>query len=111
MSEVVDFIQKFVNQSDSEKYLIILSIENVIFFDWQFIVIIKTEKQEAINKYNYEIAVLGKLKELLLYKIMWIENSYRYRNFNGNMPQDYNKKKAEYCQTLGLATIIKVFID
>ena len=109
--EAIDFIKKFANESNSENYLTTPPIKNVISSDWESMVVIKTKKKEVTNKYNYEIAVLEKLKELLVYKAIWIENSYRYRNPNDDMPKDYDAKKEEYCQMLGLPTTAKVFID
>jgi len=109
--EAIDFIKKFANESDSENYLTTPPIKDVISSDWEYMIVIKTKKKEVINKYNYEIAVLEKLKELLVYKAIWIENSYRYRNPNDDTPKDYDAKKEEYCQMLGLPTTAKVFID
>ena len=73
--------------------------------------LLRLKRRKLQIKYNYEIAVLEKLKELLVYKAIWIENSYRYRNPNDDIPKDYDAKKEEYCQMLGLPTTAKVFID
>ncbi len=56
-----------------------------------------TKKRLKIDKMNYELAILELIHERLTYKGIWIENSYRYRDPEEDMPKDWgDDKRREY---------------
>ena len=109
--QAIVFINKHWDESDGSNYLTMPPIEGVIPTNWESMVISVVEEEEVkiINKYNYEIAVLEQLKVLLGYKAVWIQNSYRYRDPNEDLPRDFEQKKQEYYKMLGLPISAKKF--
>jgi hypothetical protein len=108
--EAVHFIKKHCDESESENYIAIAPLDNVISGTWETKVITKVDDQKIVNKYNYEIAVLEQLKSFLGYKAVWIEGSYRYRDPNEDLPKDFEQNKKAYYEMLGLPTCPKEFI-
>ena len=76
-------------ESDSDNYLTMPPIGNIIPSGWKAMVVTGEGKDKVVNKYNYEIAVLEQLKSFLGYKAIWIESSYRYRNPQEDTPRDF----------------------
>lgn len=85
----------------------IVPITNIIPAPWKSMVI---ETDHAINRLNYEVAVLELLREKLRCKQIWIEGAYRYRNPDDDLPTDWeNCREACYLQ-LGLPLKASDFI-
>jgi hypothetical protein len=108
--EAVNFIKKHCDESESENYIAIVPLDNVIPTDWESMVVTNVGDKKVVNKYNYEIAVLEQLKSFLGYKAVWIEGSYRYRNPNEDLPKDFEQNKKAYYEMLGLPICPKEFI-
>jgi TnpA family transposase len=103
---------KFINkhwQTDSENYKTMPPMDEIIPDSWLNMVSSKQGDKEVVNKYNYEIAVLEKLTCFLGFKAIWVKDSYRYRNPNEDIPQDFKKNKKSYYKLLGLPTNAKTF--
>ena len=49
-----------------------------------------------VNRANYELALLYSLKDKLKVKEVWVGNSYKYRNPEEDLPQDFEAKKEHY---------------
>ena len=99
---------KFIKQNKkvTDKYYPdaqLAPIDGIIHNDWLPLVVEQTgdgaNKQDKIVRMNYEMAVLEALYKQLDCKIVWIEDSYRYRNPDEDMPKDWDdedKRKAYY---------------
>ena len=100
--DAVGFINRHWNESDSAYYTNIPPLNGVIKQSWHHMVVTVTKDKLRINKYNYELAVFEQLKELLAFKAIWVDASYRYRNTNKDLPKDFHEKKEEYYESLDL---------
>lgn len=89
----------------------IVPIEGAISSEWKSIVIEKCSKTsiEKIKRINYEIAVLEELRKYLRCKIIWIKDSYLYRDPCQDLPQDFDVRKEYYYNLLGLPLCAKEF--
>tara|TARA_B100001996_G_scaffold201784_1_gene154473 strand:+ start:186 stop:3188 length:3003 start_codon:yes stop_codon:yes gene_type:complete len=108
--EAIEFINQHWNESDDEYYIDLPPIDDVVPTAWNSMVVTEVNDKKKANKYNYEIAILEQLKSFLGFKAIWIEGSYRYRNPNEDIPQDFDKKRKHYYKLLGLPTNAKQFI-
>jgi TnpA family transposase len=106
--QAIQFINKHW-QVDAEHYTTMPPMDKIIPAAWQTMVNSKQGNKDTVNKYNYEIAVLEQLKCFLGFKAIWVKGSYRYRNPNEDIPQDFEKNKKYYYQLLGLPTSAKAF--
>ena len=108
--EAVSFINKYCNESDADSYEATAPLDNIIIPTWEPMVVTKKGDKKIVNKYNYEIAVLEQLTSFLTYKAVWIEDSYRYRDPNEDLPKDFQQNKKAYYEMLGLPICAKEFI-
>ena len=65
---------------------------------------------KRINRVSYELGVLKVLTEKLSSKALWINHSDRYRNPDNDTPKDFDVKKTNYYQKLGLPEKVDDFI-
>jgi TnpA family transposase len=105
----ISFINKYWNESDSAYYINIPPLNGVIPQNWYNMVVTVKEDLLLINKYNYELAILDQLKELLGFKGIWVDKSYRYRNPNKDLPKDFLEKREFYYKLLNLPLDSKKF--
>ncbi len=75
-------------------------IENIVQGDVYNIVVEETKSGRKINRINYEMEVLQALRDKIRCKEIWLENAYRYRNPDEDLPKDFDEKEDEYCQLL-----------
>ncbi|MBY0462567.1 MAG: Tn3 family transposase [Alphaproteobacteria bacterium] len=79
-----------------------IPIKGVIKPGWKDIIVEKLErndegdKQERVNRINYEIAVLKALREGLRCKEIWVEGAKRYRNPDEDLPTDFEERREEH---------------
>lgn len=66
---------------------------------------------KRINRINYEICVLKTLREKLRSKEIWVEGAKKFCNPDKDLPQDFNEKRDQYYQDLGLPTSVYLFVD
>jgi len=105
----ISFINEYWNESDLAYYSNIPPMTGVVSPSWYNMTVTIEKGQLRINKYNYELAVLEQVKELLSFKGIWINRSYRYRNPNKDLPKDFNKKRESYYKLLNLPLVPKEF--
>jgi TnpA family transposase/DNA-binding Xre family transcriptional regulator len=105
----IRFINEYWNESDSVCYINIPPLNGVITHNWYNITVTVDTNQLRINKYNYELAVLERLKELLGFKAIWVDKSYRYRNPNKDLPNDFVENREPYYKLLDLPLLAKEF--
>jgi TnpA family transposase len=83
-----------------------IPIKGVIKPGWQEIIVEKLEKndiedkQERVNRINYEIAVLKALREGLRCKEIWVNGANRYCNPDEDLPADFEQKRDEHYSAL-----------
>ena len=108
--DAIAFITKYWDESTTPYYINIPPMTGVIRQSWHHLVVSIAGEKLRINKYNYELAVLEKLKELLGFKAIWVESSYRYRNPNKDLPKDFYDRREFYYKSLDLPLKPKRFI-
>jgi TnpA family transposase len=69
-----------------------------------------TSTGERINRIDYELCVLRNLQEKVKTKEVWIQNSYKYRNPEKDLPYDFNEKRSYYDNILNKPQKAKYFI-
>jgi TnpA family transposase len=109
--QATHFINKYWDASDSPYYVNIPPIIGVITSNWHGMVVSTDEGQLNVNKYNYEIAVFERLMELLIVKSVWVHRSYRYRDPNKDLLDDFDENYENYCKLIGLPTNADKFVD
>ena len=89
----------------------IVPMHGAISSEWKAMVIEKCSKTslEKIKRINYEIAVLEELRKALRCKLIWIKDSYRYRDPCRDLPQDFDERKEYYYTLLDLPLCAKEF--
>jgi len=107
--EAIAFIQQHWEGSDTEYYSKAPPIDNIIPKAWESMVFDEVDGKVKVNKYNYEIAVLEQVKSFIGFKAIWIESTYRYRDPNEDIPQDFEKNKEYYYNLLNLPSEAKAF--
>lgn len=64
----------------------------------------------CLNVIFYEICLLTQLRERIRAKEIWIAGADRYRNPDGDLPQDFEERRGAYFKGLGLPQDAQVFI-
>lgn len=108
--KAIHFINQYWNESNLAYYINIPPLIGAIPQNWYNAIVTIEKGQLRINKYNYELAVLEQVKELLGFKAIWVNRSYRYRNPNKDLPKDFIEKREAYYELLGLPLNSKEFI-
>jgi TnpA family transposase len=102
--EALDLIKKHIGSR--QKYFAVANdvpIEDVIPPKFKN-VMLETDKNGdlRVNRMNYEISVLYSLREKLKCKEIWVVGADRYRNPDEDLPSDFEEKRKEYYESLGL---------
>ena len=108
--DAVSFINKYWDESDLPYYINIPPLIGVVPYEWCKITVTVQKDQLRINKYNYELAILEQLKKFLGFKGVWVNKSYRYRDPNKDVPQDYAKNQKSYYDLVGLPLKSEEFV-
>lgn len=58
------------------------------------------QEGDKINRINYEIVVLDKLRDRLRCKEIWVNRAFQYRNPDEDLPSDFDERKTEYIKLL-----------
>lgn len=64
-----------------------------------------------IDRLDYEITLLKILRENLRSKEIWIKGSYKYRNPEMDLPQDFNERRLDYYHLLNKPIEVDRFIE
>ena len=107
----ISFINEYWDESDLAYYINIPPLDGVIPQSWYDMVVSIKNGKLRVNKYNYELVVLEQLEELLGFKAIWVDKSYRYRNPNKDLPKDFYKNREAYYTLLKLPLASKEFIS
>lgn len=59
-------------------------------------------KDGTVDKYSYELCTIITLREKLKCREVWVSNSQKYRNPDMDLPKDFEEKREEHYQSLGL---------
>jgi TnpA family transposase len=67
-------------------------------------VVLETDKNGdlRVNRMNYEISVLYSIRDKLRCKEIWVVGANRYRNPDEDLPGDFEERREEYYESLGL---------
>jgi TnpA family transposase len=89
-----------------------VAIDGVVRPKWRDIVIEEApDGSERVNRINYEICVLQTLREKLRCKEVWVAGAGRFRNPDDDLPADFNERRAECYERLGLTTDARAFTN
>ena len=89
-----------------------IPIDGVIRSGYKEIIVEKDDKgQERINRINYEISALQALRDKLRCKEIWVEGSYRYRNPEEDLPQDFEERREENYKALNQPLDAESFVN
>jgi TnpA family transposase len=106
----IKFIKKYWDDSKTEYYTHKPPLKDIIPDNWSSMVVIDDNDDIKVNKYNYELAVFEQLKDIIDFKGIWVDKSYQYRNPQRDIPKDFDDKKEEYCNMLGVPYAADDFI-
>ena len=80
--------------------------------EWRDIVLAQEDgAAPRINRFAYEVCVLGGLREQLRTKEIWVSGAHRYRNPEQDLPHDFESKRDEYYSFLRLPQDEKAFVS
>jgi TnpA family transposase len=81
----------------------VIPTERIVTEEWQDLVYRKDSKGVVrIHRLPYEMAVLEALREALRCREVWVVGAIKYRNPDEDLPQDFEKNRADYYERLGL---------
>ena len=86
-------------------------IDGVVRPSWRHLVIEGESDPPTINQAAYEVCTIRALREQLRCREIWVLGSRRYRNPEEDLPQDFEEKKAEYYEELGIPMNAKAYIS
>ncbi|EKD45552.1 MAG: hypothetical protein ACD_69C00237G0002, partial [uncultured bacterium] len=102
--KAMEFIKQ--HQDSDDKYYSdtrLVPIDGIIYGDWRPLVLEQLpskgsqKNQQKVERMHYEMAVLELLHQKLTCKTIWIAGSYRYRNPDEDLPQDWHiQERREY---------------
>lgn len=111
--EALNLVKTYIGSQ--KKYLPVdhgVPIDEVIPPKFMKVVVEKDAKgNPRVNRINYEIAVLQSLREKLRCKEIWVVGADRYRNPDEDLPLDFEEKRQEYYDALGLAMDVEPIIS
>jgi TnpA family transposase len=67
--------------------------------------------RKRVDRINYEICVLQRLREQLRCKEIWVVGADRYRNPDEDLPQDFDAKRDSYYDDLGQPREANAFVE
>ncbi len=71
--------------------------------DWTYLVMETVGGRQRVNRIAYEACVLMALRDKLRCREVWVDNGYRYRNPEEDLPRDFQSKRSEYYKVLGIS--------
>jgi TnpA family transposase len=86
-------------------------VDQVLSSQWKDAIIEQSPDGNKVNRFNYEIAILEELYNKLDCKLIWIKESYRYRDPEEDVPSDFEERKEYYYGLLGLPLCAKEFLN
>lgn len=111
--EAIELIKKYAFYSqryyDSSEEV---PLEGILRNSWREIIMEKdSDRNERINRINYELSVLQALREQLRCKEIWVVGANRYRNPEEDLPADFDRQRETYYQALNKPTDASEFIN
>jgi len=82
-----------------------IPLKGIVPSSWMPLVV----EDEKVNRVAYEICVLKALREQLRCREIWVVGSRRYRDPEDDLPQDFEERKADYYEDLGIPLDAKAF--
>ena len=77
-------------------------LDGVVPAHWQELLLEDEEKtgKRRINRASYELCVITTIREKVRCKELWVQGASRYRNPDEDLPQDFERRRDEYYETL-----------
>lgn len=111
--QALDIVRKYIGTK--QKYFPIddnIPVKEVIPSKFMKVVLEKdTKGNPRVNRINYEIAVLQSLRDQLRCKEIWVVGADRYRNPDEDLPLNFEEKREEYYDALGLSMDVEPIIS
>jgi len=73
--------------------------------------VIREDTNGKINRINYEICALKKLRDAIRCKDIWVVGGYKYRNPDEDLPVDFEKNRAQYYKMMEQPIDPNTFIE
>lgn len=109
----VQLIKKYQHRK-SEFYPVAeeIKLDNIISKQGQKL-ILKEDDQEnlRVSRKEYECAILKLLRTKLRHKEVWVQGALIYRNPEEDLPKDFDEKREEYYQKLGVPICADTFVE
>lgn len=108
---ILESIELLLENTNNECYFATINqpqVEPLISSRWlPFVCEKHTDNQSGklitkINRYYYELAILERFRELLRCKNIWVDDAYRYRDPEKDLPQDWEANRKHYYKMLNL---------
>ncbi len=111
--EAIKVVEKYVKQQKMRYYPLneVVPLEGVIPTGWMDMVKVKKGKKERISRYDYELCVLGTLRECLRSTGIWIEGAKKYGNPDKLLTADFEDRREAYYEKLDQPLSAKAFTD
>jgi len=98
--------QRVIRSSDD------IPIDKVISAKWSNLIKeVDDDGGWRIQRVDYEVCVLRTLRERLRCKEIWVVGADRYRNPDQDLPQDFDARRSDYYNELGLTQDAKAFVE
>ena len=78
---------------------------------WKELAVENCPEGPRLIKQYFELCVLRKLERGIKCKEIWVEDAYRYRNPDLDLPADWTECRVEYCQKLDIPETAEGFIE
>ncbi|MGD9202151.1 MAG: Tn3 family transposase [Chitinispirillia bacterium] len=94
----IELIRKYLEKKNAY-YPIIEDIpQDLITGYWQDVTIEVDQGVPRVVKHYFELCVLQKLEKAIKCKEIWIEHSYKYRDPDKDLPQNWQVNRVNYCR-------------
>ena len=77
-----------------------IPLEGVVRPGWREVVVVTQQGKERIRRLDYELCVLGMLRETLRATEIWVEGANKYGNPDKALPTDFTKNREHYSTLL-----------
>ena len=111
--DALKLVETYVNHKHLKFYPLQenVPLEGVIPDHWLAVVTVQTKRRIRISRYDYELCVLGQLRERLRATEIWVEGARKYGNPDQVLAADFAEKRVHYYEILKQPLNAEVFVE
>jgi len=111
--QALQVIEKYVDQQNMQLYPVgeVVPLKDVIPTSWLEVVVVKGKRKDRISRYDYELCVLGALRDRLRSTEIWVEGAKKYGNPEKVLVADFEEKRESYYEVLNQPRSAREFTD